>query len=249
MSSYDDNDHDTPDLIGLLAGELGRGDSLAAAHHLETCDSCRRQLVDLVVAHAALRSSDRTERLLRVPDVGVGTDADPDDAELPPLALNGDGETDGGPAVDHPARRGGLRRWPVVAAAVVVLVVALAAAVGSHGRYPAPQGPVTTAALRPLDAPAGTGGSIAVYARGTTRTLTVSARDLPAPPGHHFYEVWLLDPSTAKMLPMGVLAPSGHASYSVEAAIMSAYSAVDVSLQADDGDPAHSRTSVLRAVV
>jgi len=59
--------------------------------------------------------------------------------------------------------------------------------------------------------------------------------------------VWLLDPATLKMLPMGVLSPSGHGEYSVSATIMNGYSAVDVSLQANNGNPAHSQTSVMRA--
>ena len=86
-----------------------------------------------------------------------------------------------------------------------------------------------------------------VEAAGTSRTLVVHTIDLPAPGPAHFYEVWLLDPSTLKMLPMGVLGPAGTGEYAVAAPIMDGYSAVDVSLQANDGNPAHSKTSVLRA--
>jgi hypothetical protein len=88
---------------------------------------------------------------------------------------------------------------------------------------------------------------VSVFADGTTRSLTVETHRLPEPAPQRFYEVWLLDPATRKMLPMGVLSPSGRGNYSVSAGIMAGYSAVDVSLQANDGDPAHSETSVLRA--
>jgi hypothetical protein len=48
------------------------------------------------------------------------------------------------------------------------------------------------------------------------------------------------------MMPMGTLPPSGQASYGVSASLMAGYSAVDISLQANNGNPAHSAVSVLR---
>ena len=86
-----------------------------------------------------------------------------------------------------------------------------------------------------------------MVADGPARTLTLRTSGLPQPQPASFYEVWLFDPTTTKMLPMGVLPPSGTGAYAVRADIMAGYSAVDVSLQADNGDPAHSHTSVLRA--
>ena len=65
------------------------------------------------------------------------------------------------------------------------------------------------------------------------------------PPGHP--RAWLLDPTTNKMLPLGQVGPSGTASFEVSDHLLAAYSAVDVSLEEDDGDPQHSPTSVLRA--
>jgi hypothetical protein len=75
----------------------------------------------------------------------------------------------------------------------------------------------------------------------------VHTENLAKPSGQHFYEVWMLNPSTQKMLPVGVLPPSGTGSYTMGASIMTGYSAVDISLQANNGNPAHSKTSVLRA--
>jgi hypothetical protein len=51
------------------------------------------------------------------------------------------------------------------------------------------------------------------------------------------------------MLPVGVLSPSGTGSYALSASVMGQFSAVDVSLQANNGNPAHSDTSVLRGLV
>jgi anti-sigma-K factor RskA len=107
--------------------------------------------------------------------------------------------------------------------------------------------PVANAALHPITAHPGASGSVAVFAEGATRSLHVDARHLPEPAAQRYYEVWLLDPATNKMLPMGVLSPSGRGEYGISANIMSGYSAVDISLQTNDGNPAHSRTSVLRA--
>lgn len=159
-----------------------------------------------------------------------------------------------GTDVTAPARRGGAGRgrptlWravPGVAAAIVVVVGVTVGVAASH-RSPVRPAPVASAALRPIEAPPSATGSVAVYATGSTRSLTVDARNLPAPSSQSYYEVWLLDPATQEMLPMGVLPPSGRGQYAVSSTIMAGYSAVDVSLQANDGDPAHSQTSVMRA--
>jgi anti-sigma-K factor RskA len=79
--------------------------------------------------------------------------------------------------------------------------------------------------------------------------MIVRTRDLAGLSSQKFYEVWLLDPATQKMLAVGVLPPSGNGDYEVTAGLMAGYSAVDVSLQSDDGNPAHSQTSVLRALL
>ena len=83
-------------------------------------------------------------------------------------------------------------------------------------------------------------------AAGSTE-MTITTRDLPRAHRGQFYEAWLLDPATRKMLPLGELGPSGQASFEVDDRLLGRYSAVDVSLEADDGDPQHSVTSVLRA--
>jgi hypothetical protein len=51
------------------------------------------------------------------------------------------------------------------------------------------------------------------------------------------------------MLPVGILPPSGAASFEISASLMSQYSAIDVSLQINDGDATHSSQSVLRGPI
>lgn len=77
--------------------------------------------------------------------------------------------------------------------------------------------------------------------------MTISTHDLPDAGTGHFYYAWLLDPTTNKMLPLGQVSPTTTAHFEVPSDLLTRYHAVDISLQADDGNPAHSDTSVLRA--
>jgi hypothetical protein len=79
---------------------------------------------------------------------------------------------------------------------------------------------------------------------GHTR-MRIRTAELPAAGAGHFYYAWLLDPATQKMLPLGQVGPDGG-SFDVADSALASYSAVDISLEDDDGDPAHSVTSVLR---
>ena len=135
------------------------------------------------------------------------------------------------------------RRLAAIAAGVVILAGAAAAALGLAGSGPAV---LTRAALHPLQAPAGASGKVTVSAASGSRDVQISTVGLPAPGQGHYYEVWLLDPATLKMMPMGALPPSGQASFSVATGLTAGYSAVDISLQANNGNPAHSKVSVLR---
>jgi len=77
--------------------------------------------------------------------------------------------------------------------------------------------------------------------------MTVETRDLPKIGRGEFYEAWLFNPNTQKMLALGVVGPAGTASFEVPDSLVGRYQVVDVSLERDDGDPGHSVTSVLRA--
>jgi hypothetical protein len=82
----------------------------------------------------------------------------------------------------------------------------------------------------------------------TGRTdMTITTSGLPQAGTGHFYYAWLLDPATSKMLPLGVVAADSPSTFEVASALVDRYSSIDISLQADDGDPAHSPVSVLRA--
>ena len=76
--------------------------------------------------------------------------------------------------------------------------------------------------------------------------MTLSTVGLSAPGPGQFYEVWLLDTTTSKMVGLGVLGPDGRSDFRIPDGLIAAYQAIDVSLQRDNGDPRHSATSVLR---
>ncbi|HEY7605223.1 MAG TPA: anti-sigma factor, partial [Actinomycetes bacterium] len=81
---------------------------------------------------------------------------------------------------------------------------------------------------------------------GSDRRMTVTANGLPALKPGQFYEVWLIDPDTGTVFAVGVLPPAGQGHFTLPASVVGRYQAVDVSLEADDGDPAHSKRSLLR---
>ena len=76
--------------------------------------------------------------------------------------------------------------------------------------------------------------------------MTVESRDLPTVGQGQFYEAWLFNPKTQKMVPLGVVGPGGKASFALADSLGGRYQVVDVSLERDDGNPGHSVTSRLR---
>ena len=257
MSDDTARGHDSPDLVGLLAGEVGRDDTIGMGRHLRACRSCTGELIDLVVAHGALSSAARADREFVDPSgrpedahtttgavVPLAPELERRERALSPLTL---------PFVHDEAQRTSGRRSRLVvvlasAAAVITLGILGAVGVLTH-HHPSTQPVVAQASLQPLQAPRAATGLVTVLAEGTTRHMIVRTRDLAGLSSQKFYEVWLLDPATQKMLAVGVLSPSGNGDYEVTAGLMAGYSAVDVSLQSDDGNPAHSQTSVLRALL
>jgi hypothetical protein len=251
MSAGGEPGHVGDELAALLAGECDRAAAQEVVAHLRGCPACTDELVSLVMGAGALRYLERAERALSTPAPTSGEPRPiPDfDSESPDRSSGGDNFV-----AELLRRQDGRRnhKWrqrAVAMAGAVALVVVggLAGARISANGNPA-HGVVTLEArLERLQAPPGAHGRVEVEAAGGARQLVVYTIRLPAAPPGHFYEVWLLDPATLKMLPMGVLGPSGRGDYQVASAIMSGYSAVDISLQANDGNPAHSKTSVLRA--
>jgi Anti-sigma-K factor rskA len=248
MSDPHHPDHIDHELAALLAGECDRETTLGAAAHLRACPACTEELISVAVATGALRFADRAQRAVDAPPSLTASgdervlnidrySGEPDDANRQVTAILQRGDRS--------------RRWPrMVAAAAAVTLVAGGTVIGTqvHLITKTRAAPVAVQApLRPVQAPLDVSGRIQVTATGDSRDLDVHTSGLPPAPASDYYEVWVFNPSSLKMLPMGILGPSGQGQYQVAASIMSGYSAVDISLQTDNGNPAHSNTSVLRA--
>lgn len=242
MSHYDDA------TLALLAlGEPGATPDSEA--HLAVCEHCRREVESLGAAAAVGR---------RVQPGDVPTTPSPEvwDRIVAQLEQPAAGETPAVPgpvapvAELKPAARGWRRVLPLAAAAAVGIIV------GGGGMYavtnePAPptvaQPPaVATASLKPYDDPAASGTAVIHQASTAQRTVTVTVTGLPQREGA-FYEVWLMDPSNAHLVALGVLDSSGHGEFAVPPGLdLQSYSAVDVSLQPMNGSPLHSGDSPVR---
>lgn len=230
------------DLPSLLSGELSPAREREVADHLDACDACRRELAVVARASAWLQDAVRLDVL---PELADETGSDPAPA-LPPLQLP---RHSWSPV--RSSRRSGPRspRILAVAAAVVLLVVAVLGGVvlgrasdgGVSGQRTVAMAPVPGGLTVP-----GAAGRAELAASGG---MKLDVRGLPTPSTREFYEVWLFDPPSGRMLAVGVLPPSGKGTYSLPASLEDSYTAVEISLQPNNGNPEHSKVSVLRGPI
>jgi len=237
------SEHPYDELPGLLFGELNRAEVTVVSDHLAGCDDCRRELAVLAAASASLRATAHQAQAVDSPEqVSTGPASVPHRGTEP-----GTGSLEAAPAAATPdaGRAGRRRRGPLLGLAAA-LALALVAAVVLV--WAGPLGRDRSASTVPL---AGVGavaasGQASMAGDGGDRRMTVTAAGLPALRPGQYYEVWLLDPATGTVFPVGVLPRDGEGRFTLPASVVGRYQAVDVSLEADDGDPAHSKRSLLR---
>jgi hypothetical protein len=225
------SEHPYDDLPGLLFGELNRAQVTAVSDHLATCDDCRRELAVLAATSASLRATARNAQML-------------------PEAVPGVAAAEGTPAVqphrvDRGTARPGRRRRPLIGLAAALALALVAAAVLLWTGPLRPDRPGGTVPLAGVGAVAASGQASMAGDDGDRR-MTVTTDHLPALRPGQYYEVWLLDPNAGTVFPVGVLPPDGEARFTLPASVVGRYQAIDVSLEADDGDPTHSKHSLLR---
>jgi len=247
------------DLLSLLRGELGRERSHELAAHLRECESCRLALVDVAEVHGTLSAAGRLLRRTTVESfdpvraAGQTTVLGPTDHRAPAGWETPD--TDALPPLRVPHRRRTMtgltgltgRLTAGIAAAVLVLAGLGVGTVVLRNRAAQP---VTVTAGRQVVLQPVTGsatGRVSMQAPGAQTDMTISTKGLPDAGAGHFYYAWLFDPQTKKMLPLGVVSARSPMQFEVPTGLVGRYHAVDISLQADNGNPAHSATSVLRA--
>lgn len=124
------------------------------------------------------------------------------------------------------------------AAVVVVAVIAAAVLLGDNG-----SGDTVLASTR-LDTLAGGGsGSVELVNHRGHMQLHLHTADLGAYGG--YIEVWMIDPTVTRMISLGPLRADG--SYDLPDTMdPSDFPIVDISAEPNDGNPAHSGTSLLR---
>ena len=252
------SEHPYDELPGLLFGELNRAEVTVVSDHLADCDDCRRELAVLAATSASLRATARHTQAAADPGMVPGVVPGAGPGAVPGVAAaEGDpgpagpaaGEHPAGPAV-QPGRAGrgtarpGWRHRPLIGLAAALALAVVAAVVLWTG----PLRPDRSGGTVPL---AGVGavaasGQASMAGDGGDRQMTVTSDDLPALRPGQYYEVWLLDPDAGKVFPVGVLPPNGEARFTIPASVVGRYQAIDVSLEADDNDPAHSKRSLLR---
>jgi anti-sigma-K factor RskA len=141
-------------------------------------------------------------------------------------------------------------RWRYALAAAAAAVVTMAAAGGGYllGRHS--DGPAATAASHAIlraqpGAPVGVAGTAVVHATDQGHQLTIDSSGLPL--RHGYYEVWLYNPASGGMQPVGALADDGSGTFTVAGSIdLRSYDVVDISAQDYGGSTVVHQQSVLQ---
>ena len=230
--------HCDQDALALMAcGELV--DSRAVLHAQE-CPMCRARLQeyhDVVLLGRAVTPED----VPASPPAQVWT-------AIATHVANERRPVDSVPSLEaaRSRRRQGRFVWAAAAAAVGLIAGSLATvAVISH---PQPAHVVASATLAPMGG-AAVSGTAVVHKVGSTAQLTVTIPGLSSP-ARGYYEVWMATADTKNMVAIGNLNPGSTAIYTLPSSMnLSAFPVVDVSLEAYDGNPAHSATSLVRGTL
>jgi hypothetical protein len=107
---------------------------------------------------------------------------------------------------------------------------------------------VAQAVLAPLTDSVAAPGEAEVLDSPDGQVVRVDARALPVNEG--FYEVWLLDAEATKLVALGALPAGSVGTFTVPPGLSIAdYPVVDISLESYDGDPSHSKNSLMRGVL
>lgn len=240
--------HAPDDLLALHA----MGDPLpeAMTRHVAGCEHCRSELDQWALVVATGRATSPADVPGDAPeavwdaiaaDLGLAGSAGSERE-----AVQGDAEV---LSLDS-ARRRWSTSWLVAASVAGVLggavLTAGGVALNDAGSEPAPVAAPPVVASASLAAlPEHEGGGAAEIVQGDSgKELVVDVSDLSG--GEGFYEVWLIDPETFQMVGLGALTADSGRFPIPEGLDLRRYTVVDVSLEPLDGDPVHSRDSVVR---
>nr|WP_238355730.1 anti-sigma factor [Kribbella sandramycini] len=137
----------------------------------------------------------------------------------------------------------------LVAAAAVAAVLGAGVGVGATLIVQDDEKPTVQAVvpLSALEGRSGTGTADLLKA-ASGEQLKVTASGLAAAAG--YYEVWMINTDGKRMVSLGVLDPSSAGTFQLPAQLIAqGYRIVDISLEPDDGNPEHSRNSIIRGTL
>lgn len=182
------------------------------------------------------------------------------DAEVRPFVPDADDRAERAEVIALAARRqqrqANRRRTTWFAAAASVVGIALGA-VGASALTSEPTGTLIAESQLSV-VPVDDGGSTLADdgLSGTARVVDsegqdfaeVDARGLPAVDG--YYEVWLIKSDLSGMISLGALTAGSQGKFTIPAGTdLSQFTIVDVSVESLDGDPTHSKESMLRGII
>jgi anti-sigma-K factor RskA len=239
------SEHVFDELPQLLSGDADRATVATVAAHVRGCADCREELISAVVAHAALMSAVRFAPELPATDeqeerpaaLTALPDLSPVFAQIRLELAEADS------ASRHHTTH---RRRPTVRYGLVAAVVALGLIAGG-GIYAAERSATSSPSARGL--------ALSAYGIGTTPAsakliggdkMVIDASSLPSLTSGHYYEVWLTNGQRTAMAPIGQLDAANKGTFTVPAAEMSGYAAIEVSVQMTGGVGSYSGVSVLR---
>jgi hypothetical protein len=261
--------HCDPTTLALVA--LGEDIDPSEAAHLETCEQCLTEAAELgaVVSlgrEAPMVLTPAPDHVWRGVQAELGLDARSDRADrggqvltMPPRPVEpsvpaargagGGGGSEGGTVVPLRPRR--FLCVAAVAAAAGALVGGglVWAATDADGQSVAPeQQLVAQAVLDPLSDDVAQPGKAQVLDSPDGQVIRVDATALP--PRDGFYEVWLIDEGVTRLLALGALPAGSVGTFTVPPGVsIEDFPVVDISLEPLDGDPAHSKQSLMRGVL
>jgi hypothetical protein len=247
----------------LALAALGEDIPAEESAHLQSCSLCTADVAELIEIVTLGREA--PAELPEVPDhvwAGIHRELalmgapDGSDAGYPPLRSVVTQSTPEPPSADTTVvpmerrrSRGAMWGGFAVAAAAGALVggtvVWSAVDRGGAGAGSGEQF-VAQAVLAPLPGTSvSTPGQATVVESADGKVVRVDARSLPASDG--FYEVWLLDAGLTKLVALGALPAGSVGTFTVPPGLSIAdFPLVDISLESHDGDPSHSKNSLMR---
>jgi hypothetical protein len=229
-------------------------------NHLEHCLRCQRELGQFHAVVATGRSITAGDIPVQPPaelwaniagELGLGAEVTP----FVPDPADSAARAQVVQLADHRRQERGLRRrstWLAVAATVVGIAIG---AIGATALYGRDDTGTVVAESQLATVPVSAGGSAAITGdmSGTARIIDtdgqdyveVDARGLPQIDG--YYEVWLIKGDLSGMISLGALTAGSQGRFTIPPGTdLQQFTIIDVSVEALNGDPTHSKESVLR---